>query len=117
MWFVFLRGIGDLDAAAERLRAILNIPKTNRRPMPRDQRRYSRNRGGGWYYLFGALGLYLSLVSNSGEVEIEERADWPFYVIVEGPHGADREAIGAIARYLSFALNRAGLETIAEDVP
>ena len=104
---VYLRGESSLDAMAQRLRDLLNIPPQNK--IVRDQKRESLNMGGD-YYRFEVFGLTLELLSNSGEVQIPERADWPFYLLLRGEDGVDPPLIDSIAEYLAQLARTVGLE-------
>lgn len=37
---------------------------------------------GGIYYQFEVFGLTLELLRNAGDVQIPERRDWPFYLLL-----------------------------------
>lgn len=106
---VYLRGESNLDALAQRLRELLNIPAQNRSPHQREQKRIGANMGGD-YFLFEIFGLTLTLLKNSGEIEIPERKDWPYYLLVTGDDGVDSQLIDAIAEYLAQTARRVGLE-------
>ena len=106
---VYFRGETSLDALAQRLRELLNIPLQNKSPYQREQKRIGANMGGD-YFLFEIFGLTLTLLNNSGEVEILERRDWPYYLLVSGHDGVDSQLIDAIAEYLAQIAPRVGLE-------
>jgi hypothetical protein len=106
---VYLRGESSLDSLAERLRELLNIPRQNRTPYQREQKREGANMGGE-YFLFEIFGLSLTLLNNTGEVQIPERQDWPYYVFLTVDAGVDHQISKAIAEYLAQIARRAGLE-------
>lgn len=104
---VYLRGESTLDAMAQRLRDLLNIPPRNK--IVRDQKRESLNLGG-VYYRFEVFGLTLELVGNAGEAQMDERADWPYYLLLAGEDGVDPKLVDSIAEYLAQLARTVGLE-------
>ncbi len=103
---IYIKTDLTLDGLAKRLREILNIPKRNRSPIPIEQERYSLNFGG-HYCLFAVLGLDLIRVRNASEVEVPERAEWPYYVMLRIP---DLQLADCMIRHLCGVLREAGLE-------
>ena len=79
---IYIKTDLSLDALAEALRETLNLPEKNRAPHAQEQRRYGVNFGGE-YYSFEALGIWLNLLKNAGEVEIPERSSFPYYLLAE----------------------------------
>ena len=71
----------DLDGVALVVRDLVNIARENKTGYQKQQRRESANYDG-TYYLFEVFGLTLTLSRNTGEAHIEERSEWPYYVIV-----------------------------------
>ena len=112
---VYLRGESSLEALAQRLRELLNIPLENKTSYQREQKRTGVNMGGE-YFLFEIFGLTLTLLTNSGEVQIPERPDWPYYLLVTGKYGIDPHLIDATAEYLAQLARTAGLEAEADSL-
>ena len=112
--YIYFRGESSLDSLAERLRELLNIPPQNKSSYCRDQKRYGVNRGGE-YYLFETFGLELILINNKGEVEMPERADWPYYAVLQIYCDTDHQIIKTMAEHLAQVARRAGLEAEVED--
>ncbi len=61
-----------LDCLAERISNVLDVG--------RKEMRDGINRGG-IYYQFHVFGLCMELLRNAGEVEVEDRADYAYYMI------------------------------------
>lgn len=106
---LFIKSDLALDDFALRLREILNLPESNRTSYHVHQRRYGVNRGGE-YYLFDVLGLELLLIRNQGEVEIPERAEYPYYLIVQGRPDTEMGTWEQFTVYLRDVLRDAGLQ-------
>jgi len=96
----------ELDGAAERVRAALNLPATNKLPHEENQKRYGLNIGGGHYYRFDVLGIELCLCCNEGEVAFAKESEWPYYLWVD--------TIGDFSdlfRHTAERLNTSGIPT------
>jgi len=70
----YIRSQEGIEKLAERLEKILGLGKV--------EARYGLNVGGGHYYRFRCLGFMMLLISNRGEVEIEERKDYDYYLLL-----------------------------------
>lgn len=100
-WAVFLSSELDLDEIASALRRLLGLSTKNPTEYQRDQLRYSLNMGG-TYYLFEVLGFELLLLVNRGEVLIEERSAFDYYLGISGVTAPVGEELAVrIARQLS----------------
>ena len=106
---VYFKGESSLDSLSERLRELLNIPSQNKESYHRGQKRYGVNMGGE-YYLFEIFGLTLRVLANKGEVEIPERADWPYYAFISVDCDTDRQIIKTMTEHLAQVARRAGLQ-------
>ena len=65
---------------------------------------------GGEYYLLETFGLTLTVLANKGEVEIPERADWPYYAFIRVDCDTDHQIIKVLTEHLAQVARRAGLE-------
>ena len=109
MRYIFVKTSLSFDALAQKLREILNIPAINQSPWQIDQERESINHGGK-YYLLETFGLELELLQNAGEVEIQEHADAPFYMLLNSHYQIDLASIERLTEHLYQVLKQAGLE-------
>lgn len=110
---IFIKFLQDIDALAEMIRELFNLPLTNGSPGQRDQRRDSMNYGGA-YYLFEVLAMELRLVHNADAMVEPQFGDYPYYLIL---NEADQATLKAIAGHLSRHLREAGLENAIEVRP
>lgn len=78
---IYIKYEGSFDDLAEIIRCQLNIASQNVSEYIHEQKRESMNYGG-VYYIFEAIGCTFTLLNNSGEVEIPERSDFMYYLIV-----------------------------------
>ena len=78
------------------------------------EQREGANRGG-VYFQLNVFGLTLDLLHNVGEVEIPERADWQYYMVIY-PEIAelDSEKLRMFAEYVAALLRKDGLEAEAD---
>lgn len=105
----------DLDGVAHVLRAAVNAASENQTSYQREQRRESANYDG-LYYLIEVFGLTLTLVRNSGEAAIDERAEWPYYIIVSS-NAALADGGRSMAEHLATLLRaQEGLEVTVDDL-
>ena len=119
---ILIKTASDLHTLAEKIRFILNIPNTNRKPYPIEQGREACN-WGGEYYIFFTAGIELRLIQNvEEEFKIEEYSDWQYYLIIDidfdtkkandkAAVSANRLVLKVITEYLSEFLGNNGLET------
>ena len=106
---IYIKTELSLDTLAETIRETLNLPERNRARHAEEQRRYGVNYGGE-YYSFEALGIWLNLLKNAGEVEIPERTAFPYYLLAEAGAEADWEAVDCLTRQVYAVLRRTGLD-------
>jgi hypothetical protein len=104
-----------LDALADRLRRVLNLPEQNRTVYQKEQKRVGANFGGD-YYLFEAFGLELYLLQNGGEAAVPERAECRFYLSAKAGAAPDEELVDCMTRQVFAVTHRAGLDvTLGEE--
>jgi len=106
---IYIKTDLTLDALAETLRETLNLPEKNRAAHAEDQKRYGVNYGGE-YYSFEALGIWLNLLKNVGEVEIPERRAFPYYLLAEAGAEADWETTDCLTRQVYAVMRRTGMD-------
>lgn len=111
-WAVFIRSDVSLDDVAAQLRLVLNLRSSNLKSFQREQRRDSVNMGGA-YYLFEALGLELLLLANRGEVLIEERSDFAYFLAIAQ---AEDSMSAELAAHLSTCLAASGITAEAGEL-
>lgn len=110
---VFVKSDLSIDEIAASLREILNISPVNRSPGVVKQNRYGLNYGG-HYYHFDILGLTLELIQNKGEVQIDERSDWDYYVLISGEEVMlDEKESNVLTNHITRICAKAGLLTEA----
>ena len=105
---VYIKSVSSLDEIANSLRDILNIPSTNRSAGVIEQSREGLNYGG-LYYHFEVFGLTLELIRNQGEVQVDEWADWNYYVFVSSQDMMTDERIAEITSHIAHTCSHAGL--------
>ena len=107
---VYIKTESSLDELALRLKEVLNLPKENQSNFSKDQRRSSTNKGGA-YYLFEVLGFTLELIRNKGEVEIPERAEWNYYLLIYSDEVvSDETAVATLADHICAIIKKSGIE-------
>lgn len=111
---IFIQTKKSYEELASQIRDILNVKNTNVSPEIHIQERYGLNIGGGEYFVFEGLGLQVYLIQNQGEVLIEEREEWPFYLYVEEEDAAD-EFLNTMTSHLSKLLSTAGIQNELDD--
>jgi hypothetical protein len=112
---IYIKTNETLPQVAARLSSAVNVADQNPTEYQREQLRHSENHGGA-YYLFEVLGLTIILVKNAGEVEVLERAGWPYYAIVQSDT-ASHEFLREIARHVARLLtSKSGFETDVADL-
>jgi hypothetical protein len=105
----------DLDQFANALREIFNLRNENRTEYKREQLRVSEDVGG-VYYLFEVCGLELRLMPNEGELQVDEMADFPFYITVTSTVASTTDDVQIIARHLATVLQYEGIEAAVESI-
>ena len=105
---IYIKTELTLDTLADTIRETLNLPDRNRALHAENQKRYGINYGGE-YYTFEALGIWLNLLRNTGEVNIPERADFPYYLLAEAGAESDWETVDCLTRQVYAVLRRTGL--------
>jgi hypothetical protein len=98
----YIKTAKDLNEVARVLARAVNVAGKNPSSYQREQSRQSANFGGE-YYLFEVFGVTLTLVRNRGEVEVPERKDWSYYVIVACDR-ASTEFLRSLAEHLACLL-------------
>lgn len=77
----------------------------------RCEQREGVNRGG-MYFEMQVFGLTLELLSNQGEVEIPERAEWQYYMLVHSDEmQLDEEDLRGLCLRAASLIKREGVET------
>lgn len=108
---VYIKSENSLDGLARQLRNVLELPNHNRSSYQKEQKRHGLNMGGD-YYLFEKSDEILKLVENTGEMLVEERKDWNYYILVE----SDEEDEEQIAKLLRQKLNAAGMKAESDNI-
>lgn len=108
---VYIKSKISLDEVAQQLRSVLKLPNENQTSYQRDQKRNGLNMGGD-YYLFENSDGVLRLVKNSGEMLVEERKDWNYYVLVESDDKDEKE----IAEFIQQKLNSVSVNAEFDDI-
>lgn len=108
---VYIKSKNSLDELAQQLRNVLKLSNENQTSYQREQKRHGLNMGGD-YYLFERSDGTLKLVENSGEMLVEERKDWNYYILVE----SDEEDEEQIAELLQQNLNASDIKAEFDDV-
>jgi len=108
---VYIKSKDSLDELAQQLRNILELSNENQTSNQREQKRYGLNMGGD-YYLFERSNGTLKLVENSGEMLVEERKDWDYYILVE----SDEEDEEQIAELLQQNLTASSMKAEFDDI-
>lgn len=112
---IFIKSEDSLHELAKKIRQILNIGDTNVSSWIKEQYRDSINYGGE-YYRFEVLGFELCLLSNKGEVEIEEQDEYPYFIVIEGAvKNIGNECSNKLALHISNTLSEKGIETLVDD--
>lgn len=112
---VYLRTGLDIDEVASIIATAINVAPTNRSLHQRVQRRESLNRGG-TYFLFETFGLELLLLQNLGEVQIPDRSEWNYYLLVASADAGNSKFLAGICMYLATILKKEGLEAEVDDL-
>lgn len=116
--YVLIKSEASLDQLGHAIGAALNVAASNPNPASREQKRYSRNKGGS-YYLFEVCGIELNLICNNGEASLGRAKEWQYYVWIDSTLEAyDEQFLVAASAVLVHALRKAGIDVAeAPDVP
>ena len=99
---IFFQENESLEKTAEKAAIALQLPPF--------ELRFGLNVGGGNYYNSKVLGLELSLVSNKGEVLIDEYASFQFYFLVISRIGfPDAAQFRVLVDYIATLLRQSGI--------
>lgn len=108
---VYIKSKNSLDELAQQLRSILKLSNENQTSYQKEQKRHGSNMGGD-YYLFESSDGVLKLVENAGEMSVEERKDWNYYVLVE----SDEKNEEQIAESIQQKLTASGMNSKLDDI-
>ncbi len=108
---VYIKSKNSLDELALQLRNALKLSNENQTSYQREQKRHGLNMGGD-YYLFERSDGVLKLVENVGEMLVEERKDWDYYILVE----SDEKDEGQIAELLQQNLTASSIKAEFDDI-
>lgn len=108
---VYIKSKNSLDELAQQLRNVLKLPKENQTSYQKEQKRHGLNMGGD-YYLFESSDGILKLVENVGEMSVEERKDWNYYILVE----SDEKNEEQIAELIGQKLTASGINAKLDDI-
>jgi hypothetical protein len=93
----------SLDELAGRIRTALSVGVSEKRD--------GANRGG-LYYEMKVFGLTVELLVNRGEVEIPERQDWQYYMLVYSDEVAiTDDDLHRFCAHAATLINKQGVET------
>jgi hypothetical protein len=113
--YILIKSERSYTELAYHVKSLLNVANQNRNEYARDQERDGLNRGGGEYYCFELLGLYIYLIRNKGEVQYFDE-EWPFYLTIEFEEEIESEIFSGIVNYINFWLTKEGFATKIEKV-
>ena len=108
---VYIKSKNSLEELAQQLRNVLKLPKENQTSYQKEQKRHGLNMGGD-YYLFESSDGILKLVENVGEMSVEERKDWNYYILVE----SDEKNEEQIAELIGQKLTASGINAKLDDI-
>ncbi len=81
------------------IRSVLNISSVNQTSYQIVQSRYSDNFGGD-YYIFEVLGLTLTLISNLGDIIIENKREYNYFLLIECETNDSTELLVNVGEHL-----------------
>ncbi len=105
---VYIKSKNSLDELAQQLRNVLKLPNENQTLYQKEQKRHGLNMGGD-YYLFESVDGILSLVENAGEMLVEERKNWNYYILVESDEKSEEQIAELIQQKLTASSMNAEL--------
>lgn len=109
---IYIKSENSLDELAQQLRNVLNLSNENQTSYQKEQKRHGLNMGGDYYLFENADGI-LKLVANAGEMLVEERRDWNYYVLVESNEKNEEQAAELIQEKFIVSNMNAELDDIA----
>ena len=99
---LYVKTTGSLEECSELLASLIQIGNFHKR--------YGENRGGE-YFEAESFGLKFELLTNSGEILIPERKDWPYYVLIYPTSGIiDKKTLQVMAEWLALLLKQKKVE-------